>query len=74
MEAKHDAIPVSAAPLLCEARTEASIDHPTTPLERLHQTAPTEIDRHVKLDGRCVICAAPFPCDRAVLILALDLF
>lgn len=52
---------------LCEAGTEAAIDHPAEPLERLRQSARTEIDRHINVNGRCAVCAAAFPCERAVL-------
>lgn len=70
MEAEHDVAPVLAA-----EHGQAQSDYSTAPLERLRQTARTEIDRHVQLDGRCVICASPFPCDRAALAeLALGLF
>lgn len=64
MEAKHDA--VQSSPLR-EAGTEATIDHPAAPLERLRQTARTEIDRHININGHCTIGAVVFPCERAKL-------
>jgi hypothetical protein len=46
---------------------QAATDRLLGPLARLYQTARQEIDRHVKAGGRCAICRAPFPCERAVL-------
>jgi hypothetical protein len=65
----------SQSSLLRAVRSEPAVEHVSAPLERLRQTALTEIDRHVKQGGRCVICGTPFPCERAVLAeLALGLF
>jgi hypothetical protein len=41
--------------------------HRPSSLDLLRQTARQEIDRHVKCEGRCVICGTPFPCERALL-------
>ena len=41
---------------------------PTRPsTTRLRQTARTEIDRHININGHCTIGAVVFPCERAKL-------
>lgn len=52
---------------LCEAGTEAVTSYPAELLERLHQTARTEISRRINIDGRCAVCTVAFPCERAEL-------
>ncbi len=52
---------------LREAGTEAATGYPAAHLERLHQTARTEINQHININGRCAVCTVVFPCERAEL-------
>lgn len=52
---------------LRDAGTKAAIGHPAASLERLRQTARTEIDWHVSVNRCCAVCGVVFPCERTVL-------
>jgi len=60
-------MPRSLSLPLREAGTEAATSYPAELLERLHQTARTEINRHINMNGRCAVRTVVFPRERAEL-------
>jgi hypothetical protein len=53
-------MPRSLSLPLHEAGTEAATSYPAELLERLHQTARIEINRHININGRCAVCTVVF--------------
>lgn len=60
-------MPRSQSSPLRETGTKWATGYPAALLEGLHQTARTETNRHINVNGRRAVCTVVFSCERAEL-------